>query len=78
MNALERYFENTGTNVSALAAKIGCAVSTLTRPLAGIRNVSMDVAIDVEKATDAQVSASEFMAICLTAKKKASTSEAAE
>jgi plasmid maintenance system antidote protein VapI len=77
MNALERYFENTGTNVSALAAKIGCAVSTLTRPLAGMRNVSMDVAIEVEKATDAQVSASEFMTICLAAKKQAASTEAA-
>lgn len=69
MNALDLYFESTGTNLSALAAKIGCAVSTLSRPLSGSRNASMDVAIDVERATGGRVTASQFMSICIDAKK---------
>ena len=49
-NALERYFSDTKSNALALARKIGCAPSSITRPLKGQRNASMDLALLVEKA----------------------------
>ncbi len=70
MNALDRYLTDTGENIAKLAARCGCAPSTLTRPLRGERNASIDVARKVEVATSGQVPASEFLAICIDAQKR--------
>lgn len=69
MNALERYFQQSGDNPSKLAERVGRSPSTITRPLTGERNASMDVALDVERGTGGAVSAAEFLSICLDARK---------
>lgn len=75
MNALTSYFAETGDNIAKLAERIGRSPSTITRPLKGERNVSMNVALEVEKATDGRVTADQFVAICLRAR-RGSASEA--
>lgn len=69
MNALEQYFAETGDTPSKLAQRVGRSPSTITRPLNGERNVSMDVALDVERGTGGRVPANEFLSICMAAKK---------
>lgn len=76
MNALQRYFQETGENVARLAVRIGRHPSTITRPLRGERNVSMSIAREIEAATEGKVTAAEFVAICLEAG-KARTEEVA-
>lgn len=71
MNALTRYLESKDETVSSLAVRMGCAPSTLTRPLNGKRNVSMDLALAVERATGGEVTAQDFLAICIDAKRNA-------
>lgn len=65
MNTLRRYLDEKDESLSAFAVRIGKAPSTLTRVLAGERNPSIGLARDVEKGTEGQVTAAEFMAICL-------------
>lgn len=67
MNALTTYLKDTGQTVSGLAAKMGLAPSTLTRPLRGQRSASTKLARAVEAATEGKVSASDFLSICLSA-----------
>lgn len=69
MNALATYFAESGENIAKLAEKIGRAPSTITRPLKGERNVSMNVARQIETATDGRVTAAQFIAICLEARR---------
>ena len=78
MNKLQAYFAETGETASGLAAKVGRAVSTITRPLRGERNVSMDLALDIERATDGRVTASDFLAACVEARRRASGKETAD
>lgn len=75
MSEIESYFRETGENASTLAAKMGCAVTTITRPLRGDRKASTDLAIDVERATGGRVTASAFLSDCLAARKRASASK---
>lgn len=67
MNALAAYFAESGENIAKLAERIGRAPSTITRPLKGERNVSMNVAREIEQATGGKVTAAQFIAICLEA-----------
>ncbi len=76
-NALAQYFEATGDNVSKLAERIGRAPSSITRPLKGQRNASMELARDVERGTDGKVTASQFIDICLHAGAKIETASSA-
>lgn len=76
MNALTAYFAATGDNIAKLAERIGRAPSTITRPLRGERNVSMNVAMQIEVATEGKVPASEFVAICLEARRVAAAEHA--
>lgn len=69
MNALEQYFTETGDNAANLAERVGRSPSSITRPLRGERNASMDLALDVERGTGGKVTASQFISICLDAKK---------
>ena len=69
MNALKRYFEETGENTLRLAERMGVAPSTITRPLRGERNVRLDTALQVEIATDGRVTAEDFLSICVAAKR---------
>lgn len=69
MNALESYFAETGESTLTLARRMGRAPTTITRPLHGQRNASMDVALGVEAATGGRVTAEQFMEICLAAKR---------
>lgn len=71
MNALTAYFADTGDNLAKLAERIGRSPSTITRPLRGERNVSMNVAREVERATGGRVTAAQFIEICLEAQKGA-------
>lgn len=77
MNALNSYFAETGENIAKLAETIGRSPSTITRPLKGERNASMNVALAIEKATGGRVTADQFMAICLEAKRSAQADVAA-
>lgn len=72
MNALTSYFAETGDNIAKLAERIGRSPSTITRPLKGERNVSMNVALQVERATGGAVTADQFVAICLKARRGSS------
>lgn len=74
MNALTSYFADTGDNLAKLAERIGRSPSTITRPLRGERNVSMNVAREIEEATGGRVSAAQFIEICLEAQKSAPAS----
>jgi DNA-binding transcriptional regulator YdaS (Cro superfamily) len=67
---IKAYFSETGETPSSLAAKIGRSVSTITRPLRGERNASMNVALQVERVTEGRVTADDFMSACLAAKKE--------
>lgn len=69
----EAYFKETGENASSLAAKIGCAATTITRPLRGQRKASADIAMDVERVTRGRVTALDFLGACLNARQKFST-----
>lgn len=69
MNALEQYFDTTGDNLHRLALRIGRSHSALSRPLAGTRDTSTTIALDVERGTDGQVTAIQFLKICVTARK---------
>lgn len=69
MNALDAYFAETGENAHRLAARIGCSASTITRPLRGERNPSVKLAELVEAHTQGRVSAQQFIAICMEAKR---------
>lgn len=77
MNALTAYLQESGETLNRLAERMGCAPSTLTRPLRGQRNASMDTALDVERATGGRVTASQFMDICLSARRSFAQPEAA-
>lgn len=70
MNPLEAYFKESGENPTKLAERLNLAPSTITRPLRGERNVSMDVALEIERGTAGRVTAEQFMAICLEARRK--------
>lgn len=69
MNRIEQYFADTGDNMAKLAERIGCAPSTITRPLRGERNPSVKLARLVEIHTRGRVTAGEFIAICMAAAK---------
>jgi plasmid maintenance system antidote protein VapI len=69
MSLLDQYFAETGDNASKLAERMGVSPSSITRPLRGERNASMDLALKVEEATDRRVPASVFLEICLEAKR---------
>jgi len=71
MNAVERYFQKTGETASGLAAKIGRAPSTITRPLRGKRRISLDIALEIERATSGAITAADFMSVCIEARKRA-------
>lgn len=70
MNALEAYFNETGDRPSTLAHRIGRAPSTITRALRGERDASAKLARDVEAGTGGQVTAQDFMAICMAARSR--------
>lgn len=78
MNALTSYFAETGDNIAKLAERIGRSPSTITRPLKGERNVSMNVALQVERATAGKVTADQFVAICLDARRSTEAPVASE
>lgn len=67
MNELERYFRDSGENLNRLAQRIGCAPSTLSRPLRGQRDTSVQLARKVEEHTAGAVSAEAFLSICMKA-----------
>lgn len=65
MDALERYFAETGENMTKLAGRMGRAPSTLTRAIKGERGKILDLAREVERFTEGRVKAAEFLAICV-------------
>lgn len=81
MDALTTYLDETGEKLSSFACRIGRSPSTLSRTLAGQRNPSVDLALDVEAGTGGKVSAGIFIDICIRSRKAAERSmmpEAAE
>ncbi len=67
-NPLSAYFDRTGDSPTKLAERIGRSPSSITRPLRGERNASMDLARDIERGTDGAVTAAQFLEICLSAR----------
>jgi plasmid maintenance system antidote protein VapI len=65
VNALARYFSETGETPSALASRMGKPVSTVTRLLNGQRGASPKLAIEIEQGTNGRVKAVEIMQIGL-------------
>ena len=78
MSNLEAYFQETGETASSLAAKIGCAVTTITRPVRGERKASVDLALDIERVTEGRVTAAAFLDDCLSARRAFSAPSPAE
>jgi len=48
------------TTATALAAKVGCEVSTITRIAKGDRSPSIDLAVRIERATDGAVTVADL------------------
>lgn len=78
MNALARYFSETGETPSGLASRLGKPVSTITRLLKGERGASPRLAIEIERGTDGRIKAAEIMDISLQRAERAAHVEAAE
>lgn len=80
MDALSTFLETRGEKLSAFATRIGRSPSTLSRALSGQRDPSFDLARDVEKGTWGEVTALQFLEICLKARSvdDANSYEAAE
>lgn len=76
-NKVEQYFSLEGNSPSALAAKIGCSPSTITRSLKGERQPSFDLARDIERVTEGAIPAVDFIAVCMDANQVAKSNEAA-
>lgn len=70
MNALDRYLEKTGEHVSTLAVRLGLHPATLLRPLNGQRNPTMRIALEVQRGTKGEVTALDFVKICMAAREK--------
>lgn len=68
--AIERYFERTGETPGSLAKAMGRHHWTIARALTGQRNVSFELAEDVERATEGAVTAIDFIASCLAARRQ--------
>lgn len=67
MTKLHLYLEARNESLSAFARRIGRSASTLTRALYGQRAPSFSLALDVERGTEAAVSADDFLSACMTA-----------
>lgn len=67
MTKLHLYLDARNESLSAFARRIGRSASTLTRALYGQRAPSFSLALDVERGTEAAVSADDFLSACMTA-----------
>jgi DNA-binding transcriptional regulator YdaS (Cro superfamily) len=63
MTLAEYLTEQTAT---ALAAKVGCEVSTITRIAKGDRSPSIDLAVRIERATDGAVTVADLAAVAVS------------
>lgn len=61
VNALERYFRETGDTPSALAGRLHKPVSTITRLLKGQRGASAKLAVEIERGTKGMLTAAQIM-----------------
>jgi hypothetical protein len=70
MDALEEYLKKHDERVSTLAVRLGRHPATLLRPLAGLRNPTMKIALEVERGTKGEVTALDFVKICMAARSR--------
>lgn len=68
MDAIERYFHESGDTPSRLAGRIGRSPSTITRVINGQREPSFDLAREIERGTEGKLAAGEFLQACLERK----------
>jgi len=66
MDAIERYFRDTGDTPAALAQRIGRSPSTITRAIKGQRNPSLNLARDIERGSAGRLPAADFIGACLS------------
>lgn len=59
---LDEFLNQPNHTATALAAKLGCEVSTITRIAKGERGPSLDLALRIERATDGMVQPESFVA----------------
>lgn len=71
MDAIARYFDESGDTPSRLADRIGRAPSTITRVINGQREPSFDLAHDIERGTEGRLTAGEFLQALLDRKRSA-------
>jgi plasmid maintenance system antidote protein VapI len=57
---LTEYLDQPNQTATALAAKVGCEVSTITRLAKGERSPSIDLALRIERATSGLVTISDL------------------
>lgn len=57
---LTEYLDQPNQTATALAAKVGCEVSTITRLARGERSPSIDLALRIERATNGDVTISDL------------------
>lgn len=57
---LTEYLDQPNQTATALAAKVGCEVSTITRLAKGERSPSIDLALRIERATNGDVTISDL------------------
>lgn len=69
MGNLQDYLKQNDSSVSSLARRVGCSASTISRAISGKRNPSFDLAMAVEDATNGQLTAEIFMAICMKSRR---------
>ena len=70
-NSLHRYLKQPGQSMAALAARVGVFPSTITRPLKGERQPSIELAKEIERKTNGEITARDFIAACLEAQEEA-------
>ncbi len=68
-DALTTYLSSTSMSLSMFAEKIGRSPSTLTRALNGARNPSIKLAREIEQHTKGEVTARDFIDLCLSPSK---------
>ena len=69
MNALQKYLAENDETLGKIAERLAVSLTTITRPLRGHRPAGTDLARKIEMATGGKVTASEFMDICLAARR---------
>lgn len=69
MSPLEHYFKsNPADNPARLAKRIGRTPATITRIMTGVRDPSLQLALDIQRGTKGKVKAGQIVQACVDVK----------